>query len=88
MMSDISAPALEKAMGKVRQLVPGAKRVDTMVSTDARCNPRTGDCAPSACPRAIIITLFRDHLLGHGMLTIWETLDLRCLERSCRASRS
>jgi hypothetical protein len=31
MMADISAPALEKAVAKVRQLVPGAKRVDTMV---------------------------------------------------------
>lgn len=30
-MTDISEPALEKAKAKIAQLVPGAKRVETMV---------------------------------------------------------
>jgi hypothetical protein len=32
-MSDISAPALEKALAKVNQLVPTAKRIETVVRT-------------------------------------------------------
>ncbi|KAK0612406.1 short chain dehydrogenase reductase [Bombardia bombarda] len=31
LMADISAPALEKALAKVKQLVPGAKRVETII---------------------------------------------------------
>lgn len=31
-MADISEPALEKALAKVKQLVPGAGRVETKVS--------------------------------------------------------
>lgn len=32
LMADISGPALENALAKVRQLVPAAKRIETMVS--------------------------------------------------------
>lgn len=32
LMADISAPALEKALAKVRQLVPNAKTVETKAS--------------------------------------------------------
>lgn len=39
MLADISAPALEKATNKVLQLVPTAKRLDTMV---CRGNPLSG----------------------------------------------
>lgn len=38
MMADISVPALEKAQAKVLQLVPGAKRVETMVRTTPPCS--------------------------------------------------
>jgi hypothetical protein len=31
-MADISSPALEKAVAKLRELVPGVKRVETVVS--------------------------------------------------------
>ena len=31
LLADISAPALEKALAKVKQLVPGAHRLDTKV---------------------------------------------------------
>lgn len=39
LMSDISQPALEKALAKVKQLVPHARRVEIVVSISS-CKPR------------------------------------------------